>query len=410
MKSIYSPDEIERHFIRATHRKSASRNDDSKGVTMLRKIIVTFLFLFFFTSSTYAADEVIRFLCLSDIHFDPFSACHGKSSCPAFRELQAASVAEWQSILEKYSGVPAKNGQDTNFPLLHSTLNSAKIVAEQEHVQFILILGDFLRHEFPRLYRKYSNDQSVASYQLFVKKTLQFLSQQINHRFPKMNVYVLLGNNDTYQHDYVSQPDGDFYKDTSEVFANLIKDKQNRAAFLDQFPLAGYYAINLSDHPDIRLMMLNSVLFSYKAKGKNVPEVAQQEMLWLQTELSAIKEKKQKAIIALHIPVALDFYATPNLYLFTLMKFWKPRFNDQYHQVLQAFSSEILGVYSGHLHSEWQHYLTLKHPIPMAGVPAVSPIFGGMQGFVVYTYSYPTLQFKRVKTYRLNTEPVDMNR
>src|SRR5262249_18614450 len=155
-------------------------------------------------------------------------------------------------------------GQDTDYHLLTSMLAmSARVVSTQKTMSqqaispvapFVLILGDFLAHDFRKHYRMYSLDKSAVGYQKFVKKTFVFLMNQITNTFPTTNVYVVVGNNDSYRNNYVIDLKGPFFKDMATLGSALIKDKNSRIEMRQQFAAAGYYALDVPSVPGLRLI------------------------------------------------------------------------------------------------------------------------------------------------------------
>src|SRR3990167_6608856 len=145
------------------------------------KIIFFFFFVGFLAnlalSQAFANDannDHANFLVLSDIHFDPFIACHNIAPCPFIQKLRHASSNEWPMLFATYDSSQPQYQQDTNYLLLVSTLTAAKKRANEKEARFVLVLGDFLGHDFRDNYRKYTQDSSVSGYRSFVKKTLQF--------------------------------------------------------------------------------------------------------------------------------------------------------------------------------------------------------------------------------------------
>lgn len=346
-------------------------------------------------------DAPIRFLTLADIHFDPFIYCQEERPCSLIDRLRQAPVSEWPKILSKYKAKPPQYKNDTNYQLLKSSLAAAKKAAEEKHAQFVIVLGDFIGHSFKYNYPFYSQDKDGFGYQAFIKKNLEFLANELAETFPNLDVYSVVGNNDSYVDDYVSHPHGIFFKDAASIFSGLIKNKNNRAMMQQAFPVGGYYAVNLPDQPSLRLIVLNTVMFSDRAEGKGVEQGANQQLDWLHNELESVKAKHQKALIAMHIPMGIDVYISPQFRLFTLIEFWEPRYTQRFKIELQQFSPEIAAIFTGHLHSDW--FQTLKvsnsNDIPVTSTPSISPIFGNNPGFKIYSYSLQSQQLEDFLTY-----------
>lgn len=359
-----------------------------------------------FFQTSYAATEqgkVAHFLVLSDIHFDPFITCYNqkKKPCPLLQQLQAAPASSWHAILFSNDKSVSQYKQDTNEELLTSALTAAKKVADVNHAQFVLILGDFLGHDFRRFYKKYAQDRSYANYQAFVRKTLEFINLELAKTFPTIDVYSLVGNNDSYRYDYYAEPNGAFFRETGSLWSRLIKNAANRSSMQSEFSQGGYYSVVVPEQPNLRIILLNTVLFSNKAKGKQVDGAAAQELSWLHNELQLAKEAHQRVIIAMHIPTGIDVYATLRIRLFTLIELWHKSYIEQFKKELKAYAPEIMAIFAGHLHSDWFQILTFDHSVevPISGIPAVSPIFGNNPGFKIFSYSTETMQLRDFVTY-----------
>lgn len=338
---------------------------------------------------------------LTDIHFDPFTACNEKPPCPLIQKLKAAPVSAWHKLLVTYDVKAVKYGFDTNYPLLASTLLVTKKMADEKNPQFVLLLGDLLGHQYREKYKKYTQDKSRSGYRFFVIKTFQFLANEINQAFSVTDVYALLGNNDTYSNDYYSQPNGQFFQDIAPIYAHLIKNKNNSIQLQQQFRPGGYYAVDILKGK-LRLIMLNSVLFSNKSNEKEVAQAANKELEWLHKQLQFTKLHNQKAIIAMHIPPSVDIYATARLRLFTLLELWRSDYLARFVADLQTFAPNIMAIFASHLHSDWFQILTFgntNNEIPMIGVSSISPIFGNNPGFKLNNYSPKNLELGDFQIY-----------
>lgn len=385
---------------------------------MSKQFFKIFSYLIFFfllsgvTNKLFAVEnnkinQPFHFLTLSDIHFDPFIACHETTPCPVIQKLREAQSNEWPMILAKYDTEFPRYRQDSNYHLLRSSLIAAKRASQKENIQFVIVLGDFLGHDYRRLYKKYAGDKSRAGYESFVKKTMTFLTRELALAFPSIDVYAVVGNNDSYRADYYSSPNGQFFADIANLWSGLIKEKANRTAMQREFPIGGYYAIDIPHQPNLRLIVLNTVLFSSKAKGKEINQAANKELNWLHQQLELAKTKNQKVFIAMHIPAGIDVYATLQFRLFRLIELWETEYTKRFEAELKQFAPQLAGIFAGHLHSDWFQILTLSNAnkIPVTGTPAISPLFGNNPGFKIYTYSPESEQLENYETYYYPMNP-----
>lgn len=349
-----------------------------------------------------APAKLVTFMTLSDIHFDPFLECvDAPKPCALLNKLRNAPAQNWSDILASHaSKTPAKFRDDTNYALLKSTLLEASAVSKKENPQFITILGDFLAHDFRRKYKKYSGDKSYAGFETFVKKTFQYMTIEFNQAFPTIDVYPVVGNNDSYEGDYQLKPHGQFFRDTAATWSVLIKNKANRERFMRTFPIAGYYNVMLPMQPNQRVIVLDTVLFSSHNNKSQVKQAALEQLNWLHAQLADLAKHKQRAILAYHIPIGIDVYATLKKFKF-IQEFWHPIYNEKFEQELKSFPGSVNGILSGHIHMDTFQLMTISElaDIPINYTPSVSPIFGNNPAFKVYSFDTDTQQITNYVTY-----------
>lgn len=356
-----------------------------------------------FSTNLWAENSSAKFISIADIHFNPFADCSVfKNSCKVIDKLRAAKYQEWATIFSQYGDKAiTSNFHDTNYPLLVTTLNELQRINQQEKPAFVLILGDFLGHDFRRLYKKYSKDKTQEGYQAFVKKTLQYLTYEFEHVFPNIDVYPVVGNNDTYSGDYKFIPKGQFFQDATDIWSVLIKNKINQLNFKKEFPIAGYYKVMIPLTENHQLIILNTVLFSAHNRNKTVKEFALGELQWLNKQLQEAEEHHQKILLAYHIPAGIDVYATLKAKFRELSEFWYPGYSEQLKNELQKYPNSVSSIFAGHIHMDTYQAITLRNfaNTPVRITPSISPIYGNNPGFKVITYDTKTLQLKRIDTY-----------
>lgn len=355
----------------------------TKFVQLLRWL--TPLIILFGSTTVYSAD---KFIALSDIHFDPFATCRFySSSCDVVNELQRSDAKQWSVIFEKYEKNPQINYfTDTNYSLLKISLAEVKQVTAQNKPDFMIILGDFLAHDFYKKFKKYAHHNSKQEYKRFVKKTLEYLTIEINAIDPMINVYPVLGNNDSYTGNYKVVPNGLFLREISQVWSLFIKDKTNLQRFHNDFKTGGYYAIRLSDK-HYRIIILNTVLFSDKSQNAAVKEAAVQQLAWLKTQLAEAKQNNEWVIIAYHIPVGIDIFKTFHFGFSMSKEFWMPEYNRSYENILRQYPTVVSGILAGHVHTDAFQSLISKARVPVIFIPSISPIYGNNPGFKIISYT-----------------------
>ena len=376
---------------------SLAKNRDDCYRNSMRNILVI-LFVFCITSTSVLAQSNSNYdiFALSDIHFDPFLTCENKRPCVLFEKLRDTSPQEWPKIFDQYGIRPQPYKKDTSYVLLTEVLKYAKQIAEKNNAQVALVLGDSLAHEFRKNYHYYN--QSEAGYDAFVHKTLLFLNQQLKATFPHLSIYMVVGNNDSYQGNYAINLKNSFYRETAILWSGLIQSPNDQKRMQQSFSWAGYYSIMLSDK--LRLIVMNSVLFSYKAKGVNLNKAAMEELNWLHVQLKAAQANKENVLIAAHIPQGIDLYFGLRTFLVRIFKLWKSEYIDRFEAELKQFFPEIKGIFLGHLHANWMQILSNKeNEIPEVGVTSISPYFGNDPGFAVISFTDNPFTLKQVTTY-----------
>ncbi len=331
------------------------------------------------------ADPSAHFLVVTDIHFDPFRICT-TTPCQLIDTLRQSDPNQWEAILQQYDNQPAAYGKDSNYPLLKSALEESSKQATAENAQFVLVLGDLLGHNYNKNFSKYSSDPS--QYVLFVQKTMKFLSIELGHSFPNIDVYTVLGNNDSDVGDYYQDVNGHFLQYMADDFLALIKSPiKDKPTVQRAFEAGGFYAVTIPQQTNLRLIVLNSILFSNKAKGPNIDPAAQAELDWLEKELNLARRSKQKVFIALHIPAGIDVFSSLGNKPYKTVEFWQPQYTARFETELQRYSPEILGILAGHMHLDSFQVLTFsRQQIPVSVVPAISPQFGNNPAFKIFSY------------------------
>lgn len=370
------------------------------------QIYLIALFLFILSPITFALATQDHFISITDIHFNPFNACT-TSPCKIIQDLNSERASQWKNTLDQQaSKTIVPYGKDANYALLKSALSELQSVAKQSHPKFVILIGDYLGHNYQDHYKKYSGDQSQQGYQAFVQKTLQFLTNEIRMNIPNIPVYPAVGNNDSYNGDYYSNPNGPFYRNTAHAWAAFFLNDRNRTNFLNEFPTAGYYSVTPSDARNQRIIVLNTVLFSMKAKGQGVAAAAQSELNWLKQQLAEVRANQQKVWLVFHIPVGIDVFKTISTGQTTSL--WQSTYTQEFMKLLSQYDKSIAGIFTSHLHMD--AFALFKHNDGIENfdsfTPAISPMFGNNSGFKLFAYNNDTFQVNDFVTYYL---PINSN-
>jgi sphingomyelin phosphodiesterase acid-like 3 len=363
-------------------------------INMIRKIMIILISIFL-SSAAFAEDQPPqeeKFISIADIHFDPFVDCHNSlQTCSLIKKLQTEPYQNWTAVFEKSNNRRvAKTGQDTNYLLFKKVLSELKEVKEEVHPQYVVILGDFLGHNFRDRYRQFSGDRSKEGYQAFVKKTLQFLTYKLNQVFPDIDIYPAVGNNDSYTGDYSVIPQGSFLKDISSVWSAFIKNPENKESFQNNFSNAGFYSVQVPGNDDLKIIMLDTVLFSENNSGKVSKPAAKQQLKWLADQLKQAHQENQKVMIGFHIPEGIDIYAVLKEKFGIVWKFWRPAYRKEFDAILGQYPDVVTAVFPAHVHRDVFQFLMLGtfSKIPVYITSSISPVFGNTPSFKIFTYYY----------------------
>ena len=365
---------------------------------MFKKITFAFSLLscIIFPFSAHAERENASFIAMSDIHFNPFELCLDnttKMKCSSFiSELNQTEPEQWNAIFQKfYSNYPfAPFGKDTNYPLLKSFLTEIRnTTSKNDDINFAVILGDFLGHNYIEYYKIYSGDSSQSGTINFVRKTYQFLTNEIRSALSNnIEIYPVLGNNDSYIENYnVDNPQSsNFYSDLKKTWSDFSPQIKNSDSFL----LGGYYFVK-SKIKGLSIAALNTTPFSKNSASKDkadVNKLIKEQLNWLNLQLE--NTKNQKVLIISHIPFGIDAYRS----LKSIKKggdpvtFWKNDANlieKPYLKILSNHFSSIAGIMVSHTHSDSFQILDNDLGLYSVSVPSISPNHYNNSGYKIFT-------------------------
>lgn len=340
-----------------------------------------------------------NFITLSDIHFNPFYDCDSSGNCQLACELSEQGIANWDALFSAYDKKAyPQYGEETNYHLLTSTLTKLQSVAEHNHPDFAIVLGDFLAHRFSGvtgLYRRYTRRcDTRPTYEEFVTKVMRYLSLKIYTALPNIPIYSLLGNNDSATGNYSIDPGGYFLKQVQQDWLPLIQPEDEQQFQRSFVQGGGYYHVSLDDN--LRLIVLNSVLFSSNASvpqpwylyfsKKELNSYASQQMVWLENQLKRAQELGQQILIAYHVPVGIDIFKS--LGLRTKLQ-WRDEVMQQFVALVERYQSIIVGQLGSHVHTDGLYLIRDDAHKPLSYIittPSISPIYNNNPGFKVYAY------------------------
>lgn len=339
-----------------------------------------------------------KFMAVTDVHFNPYASCVDTKPCAVVEILRQSDVSEWENVLANYDASASQYKTDTNYSFLKNTLAELKQRANQENPAFVIMLGDYLAHNYRQNFEKYSSDTSDAAYQAFTKKSYQFLTNELAATFPNTNVYMTMGNNDSYQDDYVAMSEGPLFRDLSLMWSSLINEKLNQMVMRVTFAKDGYYGVDILPGK-LHLIVLNSNLWVAKAVGNNIDQAAKDELTWLHQELMDSTVNHEKVIIAEHAPDTVDAFGTIKKQS-EIVTLFKPEYSARYQAEIKEHADSISVILGAHYHMDW--FQLINHgnsKTIMSGVPAISSLFGNNPGYKMYEFDPMSVALQNSQTY-----------
>jgi sphingomyelin phosphodiesterase acid-like 3 len=345
-------------------------------------------------------NATIAALFISDIHFDPF---HDPAKV---RQLVAAPVSRWGPILSRppspnqpqafaaLQGTCHARGVDTPETLLGSSLRAMH--ARQPDAKFMLVSGDLVAHDFSCRYTTLFPQATPAEYQSFVEKTIGYVVGQLRASFPRIPIYVALGNNDSACGDYRLDPGNNFLANTARIVATGLP-ASDRAAEIQDFSRNGSYSLTMAPPmKNTRLIVLDDLFLSsgYRScAGQLDPAPGDSQLSWLRNQLEQARQSGQNVWIVGHIPTGIDPYSTarrlgamcghvhPVLFLSS----------NKLPDLLTKYADIIrLGIFA-HTHMDEIRLLRPEHAEPDSAasevvikmVPSISPVDGNDPSFTI---------------------------
>ena len=351
-------------------------------------------------ASLFASTRNSQFLWISDIHFNPMS------DTTLVRELEMIDPSKWEAVLERT--MPRQFSQyksDTNWWLLKSALE--QFPKTDPHPAFVIVTGDLLAHDFPGIFRDATHDSNQQRYRDFVLKTVQFLSLELQRKFPKTKIFITPGNNDNDCGNYSVQAGGTFLHDTESVARTLAGAE---GEFTNTWTALGSFNV---PHPTVkgtRLISLNSIFWSQKYVAlssregcKPVQSSAPADMMqWLEQQLAAAAEAHGKAWLMFHIPPGIDGYSTAqnrekleaagtagDTCAQSVVPMWAPQSTQQFDALLTKYHTTVTAVLAAHTHSDdFRLFAATDGERPfLLMAPAISPVYEQNPSFRIATYS-----------------------
>ena len=352
-----------------------------------------------------SASSTFSIVMMSDVHFDPLHD-------PAKVALLAnAPVVRWAAILSgpdsadqttRFAAIQelckAKGHTDTPYALFRSSLAAAR-----EHAgaaAFVTVSGDLLVHDLDCRYRAsmglapdITDDQTLSTD--FAEKTTVFVMEQIEATFPRLPVYLALGNNDSRcNHNRLDFHDRYLTASAATVIDGLrgVAPREQKLAS-STYGEAGFYSVSMpAPMINTRLIVVDDIYMMPKyadCKADDKDRAGEQEQsAWLQKELASARRSGQRVWILGHLPPSVNPDASLGAgdSFCTSGKVIRFQTTDELANQIASHADIVkLGIF-GHTHMDELHLLR-GDPVgvPIKVVASVSPVDGNLPSFTLGT-------------------------
>lgn len=295
------------------------------------------------------------FLVLSDIHLNPNNYTNMEFAPKTRKITNDLDVATYEHLMDK----------------IQTSIQSGEI----KEPEFVIVLGDIAGHI-------HLSKQNVMNSERLVFKKLK-------EAFPNTPIFYNFGNNDSFSGDY-----GVFLTriSSSQLKSplHIIKEFWQNGSFLSTgtackyhqtFPCiitsrtaSGYYAAYLK--PKLRLIALNSVMFSKHASAGYTSAMMNEQLDWLENQFHDAQKLNETVLITTHIPPGKNMYKP---YFWYNTAFWSSVPEQRFYKLIMKYHTMIIGILAGHTHKDELKLFQFDNAVPLSGVfinPALSTSHG----------------------------------
>jgi sphingomyelin phosphodiesterase acid-like 3 len=284
------------------------------------------------------ANELTKFLWVTDIHYDPFydgtinSTFHCRRDLwhSAMRNQPPSFIQNWskRSVFKILSpGQNAKYGRfgcDAPKELFLSSLQHMKTTNAKP--SFLVVSGDLLAHRLP--------NSTIAL------QTMSYVVNQIAKTYPGIITIPCIGNNDLFPDYYLPFDNSTWLESLYEIWKIWLPEEHQKLSFIK----GGYFYNDVI--PGLRVIVLNSMYYSPKRwpEVKVLPQDPSNQFQWFSDQLSIVRQKRMQVIIVTHIPPSQNAYDSKLL--------WIEQYLEKYLAIVEQYDDVIIGQLYGHLHTD----------------------------------------------------------
>ena len=366
-------------------------------------------------------------LWLSDLHLDPF---YGTELAASHKNGNNCSLPNNATLKEHPYG---QVGCDAPPSLLEWTLQHAS--SKSNDIDFVLITGDFARHEMNNLF-----EDPSSNLQLFptVISILSTCIQTIHDNLPNVPILPVIGNNDLVPDYFLEEEDSQDGEEAQEMLLSIANGLNQ--TFLDgneygQFQKGGYFArlVPLNQqNSSILVLSLNTILYSTRHEPEYSPNNLDPygQFHWLQRQLH--KASSDSTIVGVylagHIPPSIGSYRHSQLWHEEYIQAFSTILNDYTQGKYNPPEGEdstpppILGNFYGHVHTEEFRLFeygsesklddassTEALVVPVLVTSSITPIYGSNPSYRLVEFSDKTGALLDYKTHYLDLDQTAAN-
>ncbi len=333
-----------------------------------------------------------RLISVSDIHFNPYQ------DSITVAQLVKSPADSWEDIFAQMQNKNLPKYNEECNPILFDLLLKS-ISKKKDGISAVLFTGDILCHDFNDQYTKYTGSVDVKDRNAFIYKTMSYVSMKMRKELGQLPIYFTLGNNDSYRGDYTLLDDGEFLKNTSDLFydnfINPRNDYNEDSQFKETYSRHGYYTVHNPIVTKGRIIGLNTNFFSMNNSDSiSATSPAAVELNWLEEQFKTAEANAEKLWILLHIPPGVNVYSTEHRSKTKELQVylqWKAPYNQRYLSLIKRYHKNITASFAGHTHMDdfrliYDKTSGSKKALNFIHItPSVSPVFGNNPVFQILT-------------------------
>ena len=280
-------------------------------------------------------------------------------------------------------------GADSPYSLVHLSIAKSREILPTP--SYILVSGDMVGHSYNA---NSPNNIDPAKYKKF-QGVLENATNELVSAFPTTPMVFCIGNHDVYVRSQVPKAGSQFKREYYDwLYATWISNipgngQMDTAENRLSFSVGGYYYGDVGDN--LRVLSLNTNLWSGENPQSNDPEAAEAQMYWLEQQLVRAETNNYEVIILLHEPYGK--FLSP----WGMQDFWWDSFLARYKSILVAHSDHVTITLCGHMHVSDIKVNVGELPITNLFSPqdlfnnlivnrAISPLLPNNPGITIYTF------------------------